>query len=131
MPKRNTTTSGSVGFIGAALATWRVAHLVYAEDGPGDLVIRLRRRAGNSLAGQLMDSFYSASLVAALPAALLLGENRRRRLLYWPALSAAAILLERGVSALDPGLEPDLQLLPTLGAEDLPLFYEDIREEVE
>ncbi|SDI84088.1 hypothetical protein SAMN05444157_0424 [Frankineae bacterium MT45] len=94
--------------------------------------MRLRRWADDSVAGDLMDSFGGASLVAALPAALLLGTSRRRRLLLlWPALSAAAMLLERCVGALGPVPEPELIVLPAYSESDRPLYYEDIREEVE
>jgi hypothetical protein len=28
------------------LAVWRVAHLLWGEDGPGDIVVRVRRLVG-------------------------------------------------------------------------------------
>ncbi|MDL2355988.1 MAG: hypothetical protein QFF03_12095 [Pseudomonadota bacterium] len=77
------------------LAVWRITHLLQAEDGPWDLVVRLRARAGDGAAGRLMDCFYCLSLWIALPFALLLGAGWRDQLLLWPALSAGAILLER------------------------------------
>ncbi len=77
------------------LAVWRITHLIQAEDGPWDLVARLRARAGTSSVGQLMDCFYCLSLWIALPFALLLGGTWLQELLLWPALSAGAILLER------------------------------------
>jgi len=82
----------------SVLCVWRIAHLLYAEDGPGDLLVRLRRVAGRGLAGQLLDCFYCLSLWVALPLALLVPETRLERLLWWPALSAGAILLERVTS---------------------------------
>jgi hypothetical protein len=44
-------------FVLAALATWRVTHLLVAEDGPADVVVRLRRRAGFGWAGDVLDCF--------------------------------------------------------------------------
>jgi hypothetical protein len=82
-------------FVAAVLATWRLTHLVAAEDGPWDVVARLRRRAGAGFWGRLMDCFYCLSLWFALPLACLAGDDWRSRLLAWPALSAGAILLER------------------------------------
>jgi hypothetical protein len=38
------------------LATWRVTHLLVNEDGPADVVVRLRRRAGSGCAGSLMET---------------------------------------------------------------------------
>ena len=77
------------------LCVWRVTHLFNAEDGPWDLLLRLRRSVGNGFWGRLLDCFYCLSLWIAIPLALLLGQGWEERLLLWPALSGAAILLER------------------------------------
>lgn len=77
------------------LAAWRVTHLLYAEDGPWDLVVRLRRLAGDGFWGALLDCFYCLSLWIAAPFAYWIGAGWKERLLLWPALSAGAILLER------------------------------------
>ena len=82
-------------FLLGVLAVWRITHLLQAEDGPWDLVIRLRKLAGNGFWGNLMDCFYCLSLWVALPIALLIGDSHVERFLLWMALSAAAILLER------------------------------------
>jgi len=34
------------------LGVWRITHLLQAEDGPWDLVVRFRRKAGNGLWGK-------------------------------------------------------------------------------
>ena len=78
----------------AVLAVWRVTHLLHAEDGPWDVVARLRGWAGDGLLGRMMDCFYCASLWVALPAAAMLGSGWEHFVLLWPALSAAAITLE-------------------------------------
>ena len=85
-------------FVLGVLAVWRVTHLLYAEDGPWDVIIRVRRRAGTGFWGKLLDCFYCLSLWIAAPLALLLGSGWAERLLLWPALSAGAILLERVTS---------------------------------
>ncbi len=77
------------------LCAWRVTHLLQAEDGPWDLVVRLRRRAGSGQWGRLLDCFYCLSAWVAVPLAWALGATWGERLLLWPALSAGAILLER------------------------------------
>lgn len=79
----------------ATLATWRLTHLVVAEDGPWDLVVRLRRAAGDGLAGQMMDCFYCASLWLALPFAAWLADDWPGRLVAWLAASGGAMLLQR------------------------------------
>jgi hypothetical protein len=80
------------------LVVWRITHLLFAEDGPWDVVIRLRRQAGAGFWGKLLDCFNCSSLWIAAPFALLLGSGWTERLLLWPALSAGAILLERVTS---------------------------------
>ena len=77
------------------LSIWRITHLLYAEDGPWDFVVRLRARAGVGFWGGLLDCFYCLSLWVSVPPALLLGADWLERLLMWPALSGGAILLER------------------------------------
>src|SRR6266581_4547986 len=77
------------------LSVWRITHLLYGEDGPADVFVRLRRLAGRSLLGQLLDCFYCLSVWIAVPFALWLGGRWQERLLLVPALSAGAILLER------------------------------------
>ncbi len=79
----------------AVLATWRVTHLLAKEDGPADLVVRLRKRLGHSWAGRLMDCFYCLSMWVAAPLAFYVGRGTLDRLLLWLALSGAACLLER------------------------------------
>jgi hypothetical protein len=77
------------------LCTWRITHLLQAEDGPWDVIVWLRRKAGNRFWGRVLDCFHCLSLWVAAPLALLGGDTWGERLLLWPALSAAAILLER------------------------------------
>jgi hypothetical protein len=77
------------------LAVWRVTHLLYAEDGPWGIVVRLREKAGVSFWGELLDCFHCLSLWIALPLSIWLGNSFGQRLLLWLALSAGAIIVER------------------------------------
>jgi hypothetical protein len=77
------------------LGVWRVTHLLHAEDGPWELIARLRRFAGAGVFGRAMDCFYCLSLWIAAPAAFILGQSRVEQGLLWLALSAGAILIER------------------------------------
>ena len=79
----------------ATLAVWRITHLFTGEDGPGDIFVRLRRLAGASLLGQLLDCFYCLSVWVAAPIAWMLAGTLRERALLWLGLSGGAILLER------------------------------------
>lgn len=84
------------------LGVWRVTHLLHAEDGPWDLLARFRRFLGAGFLGHLLDCFYCLSLWIAIPFAWVLGPSWRYRSLLWPALSGAAILLERATTRSEP-----------------------------
>lgn len=79
----------------AVLGVWRITHLLWGEDGPWDLVVQLRRRAGNGFLGRMMDCFYCLSLWVAAPFAIAMGGTWAERSLAWLGFSGGAILLER------------------------------------
>lgn len=79
----------------STLTVWRITHLLSAEDGPWKLVARWREWAGGGFWGELLDCFYCLSLWIAAPFAFGLGEDWKEKLMLWPALSGAGILLER------------------------------------
>jgi hypothetical protein len=76
-----------------------VTHLLYAEEGPWDVVARARLALRRRFAARALDCFYCLSLWVAVPFALLTtmlnGGGWLEQLLVWPALSAGSILLER------------------------------------
>ena len=78
-----------------ALATWRLTHLLSAEDGPAGVIARLRARAGDGSLGEAMDCFFCLSLWVSLPVAVAVARDQRELVLTWLALSGAACLLER------------------------------------
>ena len=84
-----------IRFVLAALATWRVTHLLSSEDGPWDLVARFRARLGRRAVGKLMDCFNCLSFWIAAPAALFVSLWPLEWLMSWLGLSGAACLLER------------------------------------
>ena len=88
----------AVEFAVGTAAVWRITHLLNAEDGPWDVLVRLRRLAGNSAIGKMLDCFYCTSVWVALPITIALSHTWAERALVWPALSGAAILLERAVA---------------------------------
>ena len=114
----------------SALATWRLTHLLTEEDGPADLVLRLRRVAGSSPLGQVMDCFYCTSVWVALPIAVGLTSERAarapraramssrpavwaRRSVAWLALSGAACLLEQATRPREAPYGPqEVEALP-------------------
>jgi hypothetical protein len=82
-------------FVVCSLATWRLTHLMVEEDGPFDLICRLRSMLGDSPAGRAMDCFYCSSLWLAMPMALVIARTPLDWLFAWLSLSGAASLLER------------------------------------
>jgi len=89
-------------FVMASLAVWRITHLLNAEDGPWQMLARLRKQAGAGFWGELLDCFCCLSLWLAAPLAWWLGGGWTERLLFWPALSGAAIVLERATAPAQP-----------------------------
>jgi hypothetical protein len=98
--------SQSFTLVAGTLAVWRLTHLLWNEDGPADVFVRLRRLAGDGFFGRLVDCFYCSSLWIAAPFAWALAEQWRERFVFWLALSAGAILLERVTAARAVALSP-------------------------
>ncbi|QNI32933.1 DUF1360 domain-containing protein [Alloacidobacterium dinghuense] len=82
-------------FVIAALAVWRLSHLLAAEDGPWDLIVRLRRNLGTTIWGKLMDCFYCLSIWISIPFALFVVSGMLDRIVVWLALSGAASLANK------------------------------------
>jgi hypothetical protein len=76
----------------SVLAAWRLVHLFNAEDGPWDLLVRLRRLAGVSFAGDLLDCSYCLSLWVSAPFAFVLSNDWPHRLMLWFAISGGACI---------------------------------------
>src|SRR5262245_1543874 len=107
---RDTPAAVLTRFAFAALATWRVSHLLAEEDGPADAVVRLRARLGASPLGELMDCFACLSVWVAAPASRYVVRSRRDAVPVALALSGAACLLER-VHRPEPVVEPIAEVL--------------------
>ena len=82
-------------FVVAVLATWRVAHLVAREDGPFDVIVRIRARAGNSTAGHLMDCPHCIGLWIAMPFAWWLATNPATWVAAWLGIAGGSSLAQR------------------------------------
>lgn len=90
--------SSPLGFALASLATWRLSHLLAEEDGPGEIVIRIRGVLGDALLGSLVDCFYCLTIWIAAPLAARLVRRPREFPVAWLAVSGAACLLERATA---------------------------------
>ncbi len=83
------------GLILGILAVWRVTHLFYAEDGPWDLLVKLRGLAAEGFWGGLLDCFYCLSLWVSAPFAVIIARSWTECFFLFFALSGGAILLHR------------------------------------
>jgi hypothetical protein len=79
----------------AILATWRLAHLLAREDGPFDVVVRLRVWAGDRALGRLMDCPHCLGLWIAMPFAWWLTVTPAAWLAAWLGISGGASLAQR------------------------------------
>jgi hypothetical protein len=86
----------------AALATWRFTHLLVVEQGPWNAIGRLRSGLSGTILGEALDCFYCSSLLVSILMAAVLGRTFLDYFLLWPALSAAAILLENISASFAP-----------------------------
>ncbi|HEV2884993.1 MAG TPA: hypothetical protein VGW36_09055 [Pyrinomonadaceae bacterium] len=77
------------------LCVWRITHLLQAEDGPWDIMVRFREAVGDGFVGRLLDCFACSSLWVSAPFAFFLAHGWRHSFLLWLSFSAGAILLER------------------------------------
>jgi len=89
-------------FIVAVLGTWRVAHLVAREDGPFDLIVWLRTRAGDGTLGHLMDCPHCLGLWVAMPFAGWLASTPGSWVAAWLGISGGASLAQRLIEREPP-----------------------------
>src|SRR4051794_12684966 len=85
----------SLRFLLAALAVWRVTHLLAREDGPWNVFRHARAAADRVPGGRVLTCFYCLSLWVALPAGWFAADAPIERVASWLAASGAAVLLER------------------------------------
>ena len=81
------------------LATWRLTHLLAHEDGPADVVARVRAVLGDGFWGRMVDCFQCLSLWISAPIAWWIAGGAITgwvdMAVTWLAVSGAACLLER------------------------------------
>jgi hypothetical protein len=99
------TESPLLWFPIAVLGVYRLSHLIASEDGPFDLVTRVRGAAGNGVFGRLLDCSLCLSLWLAVPFALLLATAPGEGVMLWLGLSGGSVFLER-LTAPRPSVIP-------------------------
>ena len=103
-------------FLLAVLATWRVTHLIAREDGPAEMIYRMRRWMGAGFWGQLMDCFLCLSLLVAAAMAFFVASHPAAWVVSWLAISGGASLLERW-STREPAAVPPVVIEKFTSAE--------------
>jgi hypothetical protein len=115
----------------SVLATWRVSHLISQEDGPFDVIVRLRQRAGDGVLGKLMDCPYCLSLWIAAPLALLLARTPGAWCVAWLGISGGASLLEKFSRPRREPAELNPAIFPLKGEYDDALLRPETRDDDE
>ncbi|WP_264564756.1 DUF1360 domain-containing protein [Flavobacterium sp. N3904] len=77
------------------IIVWRLTHLISSEDGPFDFIIKIRKFAGNSFFGTLMDCFYCLSIWIGLLCACFVSRCWQEIVVLTLYYSGASILLEK------------------------------------
>jgi len=82
-------------FAVAVLATWRVTHLLGSEDGPANVVRRVRESLQRSGLWRVLGCFNCLSVWVAAPFAVVVAHRPADLVVTWLALSGGACLLQR------------------------------------
>ena len=89
-------------FIMSVLATWRITHLLSKEDGPFDIIYKIKKMIGSGFLGSLLSCFYCTSIWIALPFGCWVGIIFIEKIICWMAISGAACLLQKIIDNTKP-----------------------------
>jgi hypothetical protein len=81
-------------FLVAALATWRLAFLLAREQGPWNILSRLRHAMGHGSASELLKCVKCVGLWVAVPFAFFVRGDGWELVVIWLALSGATALID-------------------------------------
>jgi Protein of unknown function (DUF1360) len=82
-------------FIMSVLAVWRLTHLLSKEDGPFNLIFKLRKQIGQGFFGALLDCFYCLSIWIAIPFGIWVANDIMEKIICCLALSGGACIIEK------------------------------------
>lgn len=86
----------------AVLAAWRITHLLSKEDGPFDIIYRIKKMIGQGFLGSLLGCFYCLSIWIAFPFGCWIGNTITEKIICWLAISGAACLLQKLTDKIEP-----------------------------
>jgi hypothetical protein len=78
-----------------SIIVWRLTHFLVVEDGPLDIIIRLRKALGTNFLNKLVSCFYCSSVWIGFGAAALASAQFKEIIVLSFYYSGLAILLER------------------------------------
>jgi len=87
-----------IKFLFAVLASWRICHLLSDEDGPWDVIFKIRKQLGQGFFGSLLDCFYCLSIWVAIPFAIWMSDNWKDGIVSWLAISGGACIIYKASS---------------------------------
>ena len=82
-------------FVLSISAVWRITHLISKEDGPFNVIFKIRKQIGQAFLGHLLDCFYCLSIWIAIPFGIWVGNNVAEKIICCVALSGAACIIEK------------------------------------
>jgi hypothetical protein len=89
-------------FVIAILAVWRITHLLSKEDGPFDILFRIRKQIGRGFFGSLLDCFYCLSVWIAIPFGIWVGNTVIEKIVCCIAISGAACVIQKIIDKSTP-----------------------------
>lgn len=82
-------------FVLSVFAAWRITHLISKEDGPFDLIYRIRKHIGQGFFAKLLDCFYCLSIWVAIPFGIWIGTTVVEKIVCIIAVSGAACIIQK------------------------------------
>ncbi|RXH54814.1 hypothetical protein [Granulicella sibirica] len=92
-----------VRVVAAALAVWRLTHLIHSEDGPFRILKRMREALRRLSMSGAVDCFLCLSIWVAVPFGCVLGSSFAEVVILILAFSAVTILIDRSAGLSEQG----------------------------
>ena len=86
-------------FVITVLAVWRITHLLSKEDGPFEVIFKIRKLIGQGFFAGLLDCFYCLSIWVAIPFGIWIGKTVLETIICCLALSGAACIIQKIIDA--------------------------------
>jgi hypothetical protein len=81
-------------FVLASLAVWRISFLLVREDGPGKVLMRLRKRVEKCFLGELLKCVKCTGVWVSLPFAIYVGGDFWQIVVVWLAIAGVTALID-------------------------------------